>query len=137
LVDSSLFANPVWIPARGLVGQPKPGLIGLLLMPNATLLAQIPVVPLAPAPIRPVGGQPDANPLLANAGWFSVGTALVLVLLVLAKLRSGGSPDQQPSRWTIWSRGPQVKPVRDPKYFHLITQAEPQPLQKPVEKLQD
>ncbi|MEB3169716.1 MAG: hypothetical protein VKK97_13455 [Synechococcaceae cyanobacterium] len=106
-------------------------------MPNATLLAQIPVVPLAPAPIRPVGGQPDTNPLLANAGWFSVGTALFLVLLVLAKLRSGGSPDQQPSRWTIWSRGPQVKPVRDPKYFHLITQAEPQPLQKPVEKLQD
>jgi hypothetical protein len=88
------------------------------------ILAEIPIVPLPPAPIRPVGRQDVGSPLLAGAPWLGAGLLAALAILVLIKLRTGQSTERAPSGWTPWSSGPQVQPVRDPKYWSLIVQAE-------------
>jgi hypothetical protein len=88
------------------------------------MVAQIPVVPLPPAPIRPVGRQPESHPVAAVAPWLALGAFAILLFILLHKLRTGQSGQYSPSGWTPWSKGPQVQPVRDPKYWSLIVQAE-------------
>lgn len=49
---------------------------------------------------------------------------MIVAIFALFKLRAGQSAARAPSGWTPWSNGPQVQPVRDPKYWSLIVQAE-------------
>lgn len=97
---------------------------------TAPIAAQIPVVPLPPAPIRPVGQQPDRHPLLASAPWLAVGLFTVFLILALHKFFTSQSADRPSSGWSSWASGPQVQPVRDPKYWSLILQAERDSLQQ-------
>lgn len=89
-----------------------------------TPIAQIPIVPLPPAPIRPVGKQPDIHPLLASTPWIAAGAVLLTLTLLLIRMRLGSSGDSPSAAMSIFSSGPQVRPVRDPKYWRLILQAE-------------
>ena len=89
-----------------------------------TTLAEIPVVPLPPAPIRPVGRQADVHPLLVSSPWLAAGALFILISLLLLRLRSGALKSGVSSGGLGLSNGPQVKPIRDPKYWKLILQAE-------------
>ncbi|MEB3362590.1 MAG: hypothetical protein VKI42_10765 [Synechococcaceae cyanobacterium] len=91
---------------------------------KAAFAAQIPVVPLPPAPIRPVGPQAEKHPLLASAPWLGVGVFTVVLILALVKVFTNQSADRPSTGWAGWASGPQVQPVRDPKYWSLILQAE-------------
>jgi hypothetical protein len=88
------------------------------------IVAQIPVVPLPPAPIRPVGKQEETHPLLVGAPWIAAALLISIVLFALLKLRASQGAERVPSEWTPWSNGPQVQPIRDPKYWGLIVEAE-------------
>jgi hypothetical protein len=91
---------------------------------TAAIVAQIPVVPLPPAPVRPIGQQDVSHPLVAGAPWLAAGLLTAVAILALFKLRALQSAERSPSGWAPWSNGPQVQPVRDPKYWSLIVQAE-------------
>ena len=93
-------------------------------MKNTVTVAQIPVVPLPPAPIRPVGRQPDSHPVVVVAPWLALGAFGVLLFNLLLRLRTHQSGQTFSSGWMPWSKGPQVQPVRDPKYWSLIVPAE-------------
>ena len=93
-------------------------------MVQPTPMAQIPVVPLPPAPIRPVGREADPNPMLVSAPWIAAGAVLILIAIILFRLWSKVSGPGAVSPLASLSHGPQVKPVRDPKYWKLILEAE-------------
>lgn len=87
-------------------------------------IAQIPVVPLPPAPIRPVGREAELNPMLASAPWIGTGALLILIALVLFRLWTKVTGPGGVSPLASLSHGPQVRPVRDPKYWKLMLEGE-------------
>ena len=89
-----------------------------------TTLAEIPVVALPPAPVRPIGRQTEIHPLLVSAPWLAVGALFIVISLLLLRLRSDALKSGAASGGLGFSNGPQVKPIRDPKYWKLILQAE-------------
>lgn len=89
-----------------------------------TPIAQIPVVPLPPAPIRPVGRDAEPNLMLVSAPWIGAGAVLILIAVILFRLWMKATGPGGISPLASLSHGPQVRPVRDPKYWKLMLEGE-------------
>ncbi len=94
------------------------------MMVQSAPIAQIPVVPLPPAPIRPVGPEAEPNLMLVSAPWIGAGAVLILIALILFRLWTKVTGPGGVSPLASLSHGPQVRPVRDPKYWKLMLEGE-------------